>query len=110
MWYTSFHEPPTLFQVKAAFTRAYNKDIHLTPFATGTAAKKKRVDVSMDDELKEESPSGDEDDENEDDDDITKDSMIKISKKKAGEVNEGSSKRGKGKSAPKNPGKGRAKK
>ena len=30
------------FQVKSAFTRTYNKECHLTPYATGNLTKKKR--------------------------------------------------------------------
>ena len=29
-------------QTKAAFTRSYNKEVHMTPYATGTMSKKKR--------------------------------------------------------------------
>jgi replication factor C subunit 1 len=29
-------------QTKAAFTRAYNKEVHMTPYATGNVAKKGR--------------------------------------------------------------------
>jgi len=92
-------------KVKAAFTRAYNKEVHLTPYATGTIAKKKRV-ATVPDELGADDtvPSDEEDDE--DDTDITKDSMIKVSKKKAGEASQGQAGKGKGKSIPKNLGKG----
>ena len=96
--------------MKAAFTRAYNKDIHLTPYASGTVAKKKRggaaaVDMEMGEEGVIES------DPEEEDDDITKDSMIKVKKRKPGEEGQGKpGGKGKGKGLAKNAGRGRGKK
>ena len=91
-------------QVKAAFTRTYNKDVHLAPYATGSVAKKRRVVVE--EEIGEEGAAESGEESNNDDDDITKDSMIKVPKKKPGETVQGKGGRGKGKAA----GRGRGKK
>lgn len=57
---------------KAAFTRAYNKESHMTPYSTGTLSKKRNKSTpALDDFFEEE-------DDNEEDDDI--DSMIKKKK------------------------------
>ncbi|XP_065063673.1 replication factor C subunit 1-like [Rhopilema esculentum] len=91
-------------KVKAAFTRTYNKDVHLAPYATGSVAKKRRVAVEEDIGEGGAAESGEES--NNDDDDITKDSMIKLSKKKPGETVQSKGGRGRGKAA----GRGRGKK
>lgn len=97
--------------MKAAFTRAYNKDIHLTPYASGTIAKKKRgAAAPVDTEMGEEEGVVESDPEGEDDD-ITKDSMIKVKKRKPGEEGQGKTGgKGKGKGLAKNAGRGRGKK
>lgn len=63
------------FKVKAAFTRAYNKEAPLLPFAVANVQKKKAG--SGDVEGIEEEGDVDEDEE-EEEDDITKDAMIKV--------------------------------
>ena len=63
-------------QVKAAFTRAYNKESHATPFAVVSVTKKKKKKAGGDEET-----YGDDDEieeSEEEDDDITKDAMIKV--------------------------------
>nr|XP_045582058.1 replication factor C subunit 1-like [Procambarus clarkii] len=83
-------------KVKAAFTRTYNKDSHLNPFATTTISKKRKGSKVV-----EEDPygEGEEDDEEDDsiEEDITASGMIKTSKGRSKGVQEGSSKgRGRG--------------
>ncbi|KAJ8977515.1 hypothetical protein NQ317_017133 [Molorchus minor] len=65
-------------KVKSAFTRTYNKEAHLLPFAAGGVSKKKASALDTDLLL--------EDDENvqsdvEEDDDITADASIKVKTK-----------------------------
>ncbi|XP_060066245.1 replication factor C subunit 1-like [Ylistrum balloti] len=79
-------------KTKSAFTRTYNKGVHLTPYSTGVLTKKKRGGVGSGGALA--GPDGDdeegngamleesEDDENDDKDDLQKDTMIKQTKKK----------------------------
>ncbi|GAB6018816.1 replication factor C subunit 1 [Chamberlinius hualienensis] len=66
-------------QVKAAFTRAYNKESQCIPYAVATVSKKrvKTIEAEADDDAE---------DDNEEEEDITKDAMIKMkapSKRKA---------------------------
>jgi hypothetical protein len=65
-------------QTKAAFTRTYNKEVHLTPYSTGIVTKKKRggaaaVDNDMYGDEEEAPPSSDEEGEK-----IDLDTMIKV--------------------------------
>jgi replication factor C subunit 1 len=64
-------------KVKAAFTRAYNKESHMNPFSIVNVKKLKGVKLSEEgDELE-----GDEEEEDhEKDDDVTADAMIKVKK------------------------------
>jgi len=71
-------------QVKAAFTRSFNKTVHLTPYSTGAAPKKRgrqaaRADEDAEDIYDEPEQAGDEkrDSENSDDD-ISTDRMIVV--------------------------------
>ncbi len=74
-----------ILQVKAAFTRAYNKESHLTPYSTGAAPKKgrRRGGVAATDDLDEleggyeEGGTQPEEDE-EEEEDVTTDTMIKV--------------------------------
>ncbi|KAK4324456.1 hypothetical protein Pmani_004904 [Petrolisthes manimaculis] len=61
-------------KVKAAFTRTFNKDSHMSPFAVPTIAKKKKVKVG------EEAYGEEEEEEEEEDDDIATSGMIKQKK------------------------------
>ena len=74
-------------QTKAAFTRQYNKEIHLTPYATGAAGGRKRKarGAPMEEEvlgLEEETGEGDglnpPSDEEEEEEGIETDTMIKV--------------------------------
>ena len=77
----------TFFQTKAAFTRTYNKEVHMTPYSTGAVAKKRRgaAPVDTDDLLGEEEGGGGEgygaapEEEEEEDDSLEADTMIKVS-------------------------------
>lgn len=69
--------------MKAAFTRAYNKEVHLTPYATVAVAKKgQRRGESTNQEDYEletgEDSTAVEESEHSGDEDITADSMIKV--------------------------------
>ncbi|KRT81463.1 AAA protein [Oryctes borbonicus] len=66
-------------KVKAAFTRAYNKDNAKLPYSASSAAIKKKAHTAVDDNPYEEEEEGNS--AAEDDDDITKDAMIKAKKK-----------------------------
>ncbi|KAL8584248.1 hypothetical protein ACOMHN_034933 [Nucella lapillus] len=103
-------------KTKAAFTRQYNKESHMTPYATGEATKKKRgrgtttpeEDYGMG-EGEEGGPPPETDSEKEDDG-LERDTMIKV--KKGGKTPAGSSKgkpsaKGKGDSKAKGKGKGK---
>lgn len=104
-------------KTKAAFTRQYNKESHLTPYATGVAVKKKRgrAATTTEDDLGTEEGEGDEggvapaSDSEGEEDILETDTMIKASKIPKGstssESKEGSSK-GKG---PAGKGKGQGK-
>ena len=75
-----------LLQTKAAFTRQYNKECHLTPYATGAAPRRKRgrggVTPGAEEELEE--GEGEEgalapgSDSEEDDEGLGRDTMIKV--------------------------------
>ena len=70
-----------MFQTKAAFTRTYNKQIHLTPYSTGVVAKKRRGGGGGDELDMLGAEEGDgvvEEEEEEVDDDIDIDTMIKV--------------------------------
>jgi replication factor C subunit 1 len=72
-------------KVKAAFTRAYNKDSYMTPYACSTISKKSRgaakgEEEGFGDEEDEENGAGSED-EGENAEDVTKDAMIKVKAK-----------------------------
>lgn len=64
------------FQVKAAFTRAYNKESHLTPYSLHVVKKTRKgaIDPELVGELDGESQVQEE----EDDDGLTADAMIKV--------------------------------
>lgn len=81
-------------QVKSAFTRLYNKDVHKTPYAVHQAAKKTKIASTDDVLLGEDDDQAEVDDEEDDgDDDVSKDAMIKIKKEPVA----GTSAKGKGK-------------
>ncbi|GFS27534.1 replication factor C subunit 1 [Elysia marginata] len=99
-------------KTKAAFTRQYNKQIHMTPYATGATGGKKRKarGAPMEEEalvLEEGAENGDglnpPSDEEEEEEGIEADTMIKSKKAAAGKAKAGStpadsgSKKGKGK-------------
>jgi len=73
-------------QVKAAFTRSYNKTVHLTPYSTGAAAKKRGrqaagAEEDVDDaynEIEQADVQGRDDDDNNSDDDVSTDRMIVV--------------------------------
>ncbi|XP_070209411.1 replication factor C subunit 1-like isoform X2 [Littorina saxatilis] len=71
-------------KTKAAFTRQYNKETHLTPYATGAVAKKKRGGAGAEEDLGteegEEGQVAPPADDSEDEDTLDKDTMIKASK------------------------------
>lgn len=64
-------------QVKAAFTRAYNKESHLTPYSLQVVKKGRRgavePDLSLDSDLQ-----GQEEDEEEEEETLNTDAMIKV--------------------------------
>jgi len=71
--------------VKAAFTRAYNKESHLTPYATGAAPKKgQKRSADEDGEIYDSEPEDNGASEqgaepsDEDDDALGRDTMIKV--------------------------------
>ncbi|XP_014782963.1 replication factor C subunit 1 [Octopus bimaculoides] len=85
---------------KAAFTRSYNKESHLIPYATGTVTKKRTKGVSAGDDVFGDENTVDQTSDREDDDsdsDVTKDTMIKKSAKKSSEKTNASKGKGKGK-------------
>jgi len=73
-------------QVKAAFTRSYNKIVHLTPYSTGAAAKKRGRQATGDEEDIEDAYNNEmdqgeverKDDDDNSDDDISTDRMIVV--------------------------------
>lgn len=70
----------TVFQTKAAFTRAYNKESHLTPYSLGGGTKKKKGKVGGADEsglLGEEGEENTVIEEEEEEEDL-EDGMIKV--------------------------------
>ncbi|KAK3758134.1 hypothetical protein RRG08_053777, partial [Elysia crispata] len=100
-------------KTKAAFTRQYNKEIHLTPYATGAAGGRKRKarGAPMEDEvlgLEEETGEGDglnpPSDEEEEEEGIETDTMIKAKKAATGK-----NKGGAGSTQPASKGKGKGK-
>ncbi|XP_014353333.1 replication factor C subunit 1 isoform X1 [Latimeria chalumnae] len=91
-------------KVKAAFTRTYNKEAHLTPYSLHAVKKGKRgAGSALDSDLNEELRGGDvQQQENEEDDNIETDAMIKQKKVKSSkcakaEKEETSKGKGKGK-------------
>ncbi|ELU15704.1 hypothetical protein CAPTEDRAFT_175237 [Capitella teleta] len=87
-------------KVKAAFTRTYNKSVHLTPYATGSSVAKKKRGAGGGEELEEEE-GGEVEEEEEEEEDITKDSMIKLKKKPAAKAAKATGKGKAGKSGSK---------
>ncbi|GAB1600582.1 replication factor C subunit 1-like [Argonauta hians] len=92
---------------KSAFTRNYNKESHMTPYATGTVSKKRKVGSTADDIFDDEDTTNQTSDRegSDSDADVTKDSMIKqkkssskSSEKKASSTNNKGKGKGKGKS------------
>ncbi|OWF54886.1 Replication factor C subunit 1 [Mizuhopecten yessoensis] len=72
-------------KTKSAFTRTYNKEVHMTPYSTGVLTKKKRgggVSVAGPEEGDEEEEDAASEDSDNDKDDLQKDTMIKQTKKK----------------------------
>ena len=69
-------------KVKAAFTRAYNKEGHMTPYAAGQIKKGRAKEVSEEAYGDEEEDQQDADQDSEQDDDPTMDAMIKVKSKK----------------------------
>ncbi|KAL5014468.1 hypothetical protein ScPMuIL_008738 [Solemya velum] len=95
---------------KAAFTRSYNKEVHLTPYSTGVAVKKRRGAAAVVDE--EMMGDGEEavQDSEEDTDNIDIDTMIKVKKKPTSKAKTtGRSKASKDESASGSKGKGNGK-
>ncbi|KAK7073039.1 replication factor C subunit 1 [Halocaridina rubra] len=80
-------------KVKAAFTRAFNKESHMTPFAPVVFAKKKKGGSTGGDAYGDEEDGEDEDED--DEDDITKNAMIKV-KKGGRKKDEAASSKGRG--------------
>ncbi|XP_025091531.1 replication factor C subunit 1-like [Pomacea canaliculata] len=71
-------------KTKAAFTRQYNKESHLTPYATGVVSKKRKkraADVTED--LEEEEGGVRSVSDSEEDEGLEVDTMIKVSKKRS---------------------------
>lgn len=70
--------------MKAAFTRSYNKSVHLTPYSTGAAPKKRGrqtagADEDVEDEYNEmEQMEVEKRDDEDSDDDISSDRMIVV--------------------------------
>ncbi|XP_044268822.1 replication factor C subunit 1 [Tribolium madens] len=92
-------------KVKSAFTRAYNKQVTLLPFAPASGISKKKIAALESDLIDEDDEISD----NEDDDDISNNAMIKVKKKPAArgkKADEG----GKATSKNEKKGKGKAKK
>ncbi|KAJ8915620.1 hypothetical protein NQ315_003404 [Exocentrus adspersus] len=92
-------------KVKSAFTRVYNKEAPLLPFAINTGVSKKRVASVEADPLEDNEEFNESD--NQEDDDLTSDAMIKIKTKtnsKKKDASKPSSSKGKGSS---NKGKGK---
>ncbi|XP_064079076.1 replication factor C subunit 1-like [Macrobrachium nipponense] len=91
-------------KVKAAFTRTYNKEGHMTPFAHVTVTKKKKGSSGG---MGEEGMYGeDEEESEEEEEDITKSAMIMV-KKGGGKKGEPSSSKGEGRGGSSNRGAGR---
>ncbi|XP_052764097.1 replication factor C subunit 1-like isoform X2 [Mya arenaria] len=87
-------------KTKAAFTRQYNKEVHMTPYSTGAVAKKKRGGGGGDlpDPLGEgEEGGGPEEEEEGEDDTIETDTMIKKKAKTAPKASAKTETKGKGK-------------
>ncbi|XP_071804350.1 replication factor C subunit 1-like isoform X2 [Asterias amurensis] len=86
-------------KVKAAFTRAFNKEGHMMPYAFGDVGKKRKGAVAMEDgdgygdEEGAEPAVGEEEDS---DDDISKNAMIKVKKTKGESTSTTSGVKGKG--------------
>lgn len=98
--------------MKAAFTRAYNKESHKTPYALRAVPKKgRRGGTGEDNQTMDEEGVEQQDEENEDnDDDIENNAMIKATKKPAKAAANAKGKGAKGKDdAAKGKGKGRGK-
>ncbi|XP_053382559.1 replication factor C subunit 1-like [Mercenaria mercenaria] len=103
-------------KTKAAFTRTYNKEVHMTPYSTGAATKKKRGGGANTDELEllgnEEEGGGAVEEEEEEGDDLETDTMIKKKTKGKGTTEtKGKGKgpaKGKGESKGKGKGKGKS--
>ncbi|EFA03814.1 replication factor C subunit 1 [Tribolium castaneum] len=89
-------------KVKSAFTRTYNKQVTLLPYAPASGVSKKKA-AALESDLLDEL---DEISDNEDDDDISKNAMIKVKKKTAPK----GKKADEGKGTSKNEKKGKAKK
>lgn len=102
-------------KTKAAFTRTYNKEVHLTPYATGTLTKKGRgggaaavEDYGMEGEEEEEGAAVPQESDEEEKSDVELDSMIKQTKKPKGKVKEAKEVSSKGKGKGKGRGKGKS--
>ncbi|KAG5878665.1 hypothetical protein JTB14_015598 [Gonioctena quinquepunctata] len=76
-------------KVKSAFTRAYNKEAPLLPFAPGAGFSKKKVSSGESDLLDEEEFVESDDEEK---DDVTADTMIKVKTKTDGKSKKGTAK------------------
>ncbi|KAG7155024.1 Replication factor C subunit 1-like [Homarus americanus] len=96
-------------KVKAAFTRTYNKESHLTPFAAPSITKKKKgTKVGGEDMYGDE----EEEEEDEEEEDISSSAMIKVNKgiKKGGEAGTSKGKSRGGDNGKRGGGKGKGKK
>ncbi|CAH1248246.1 RFC1 [Branchiostoma lanceolatum] len=105
---TEFKGRPNLAEkvnskVKSAFTRAYNKEVHLQPYSTTAAPKKKRGGAAANMDMEEGGEGGALEESDEEKEDPKLDPMIKAKKPSAAK---GKSESGKGKGR----GKGRGKK
>lgn len=102
-------------KTKAAFTRTYNKEVHMTPYATGTLTKKGRgggaataEDYSMEGEEEGEGTAAVQESDEEEKSDVELDSMIKQTKKPKGKDKAPKEVSAKGKGKGKGRGKGKS--
>lgn len=65
-------------QTKAAFTRAYNKESHMTPYSTGILSKKHNRSAQVSDNFFNEEDAADNQEEDDNTDNIEIDTMIKV--------------------------------
>ncbi|KAK3087946.1 hypothetical protein FSP39_012701 [Pinctada imbricata] len=100
-------------KTKAAFTRTYNKEVHMTPYATGTISKKKKGGAGGGEDLEalgegEDGGATQESDE-EEEEGLENDTMILKQTKKKADSKASTTKKGKGAETTKGKGKGKGK-